>query len=111
MIADSVYRNGKIFTVDSDNSWADAVAIKDGRFIYIGPETQAIDLQGNMAMLGLHDMHIHGVEGALSQLFHCNFPFTATVDEVVAAVKTFAQDRPKEVWIISGAWLMEAYAR
>ena len=116
MFADSIYRNGKIYTVDPRRSWAEAVAIKDGRFIYvgagdgvadhIGPETQIIDLEGKMAMPGLHDMHIHGVEGALAQLFYCNFPFTATANEIVDAVKAFAQERPEEEWIIGGAWLM-----
>ncbi len=116
MIADSVFRNGRIYTVDSAHSWAEAVAIKDGRFCYvgtsdavaafIGDSTQVIDLHGRMAMPGLHDMHIHGVQGALRVLFQCNFPFTASVTEIATAVADFAKERPDEDWIVGGAWLM-----
>jgi len=35
MIADSVFLNGKFYTVDSRRSWAEAVAVKDGCFIYV----------------------------------------------------------------------------
>jgi hypothetical protein len=35
-IADTVYLNGKIITVDDANPKATAVAIKDGKIIYVG---------------------------------------------------------------------------
>ena len=79
LTADTVYQNGAIYTVDANRSWASAVAIRDGRFVYvgsdegvqtfIGADTSVVDLDGKMAMPGLHDMHIHGVEGALKKLF------------------------------------------
>jgi len=59
-----------------------------------------------MAMPGLHDMHIHGVQGALSELYHCKFPFTASVTEIAQAVGSFAQANPDEAWVVGGAWLM-----
>ena len=34
--ADRVYRNGVIFTADARNSHAEALAIRDGRIIYVG---------------------------------------------------------------------------
>jgi hypothetical protein len=36
--ADAVYRNGRTYTVDPENPWAESVAIKDGRFIKIGSQ-------------------------------------------------------------------------
>ncbi len=67
--ADHVYLNGTIYTVDEDFSTASALAIADGRFIYvgdaagveahIGPRTFVIDLQGRTVMPGLHDAHVH----------------------------------------------------
>ena len=39
--ADTVYRNGKVYTVDAGRSWAEAVAITDGRITYVGSDAAA----------------------------------------------------------------------
>ena len=67
--ADTVYTNGKIYTVDNDNPWAEAVAIRDGKFLVVGsaddtagvtgPNTETVDLGGQFAMPGTGDPHIH----------------------------------------------------
>ena len=67
--ADRAYVNGKIYTVDEKFSTASALAVKDGRFIYvgdeagvkahIGPLTYVIDLEGKTVIPGLHDAHVH----------------------------------------------------
>ncbi|NIM50648.1 MAG: amidohydrolase family protein [Gemmatimonadales bacterium] len=67
--ADRAYINGTIYTVDEDFSTAAALAVKDGRFIYvgdvagvqahIGPNTFVIDLDGKTIIPGLHDAHVH----------------------------------------------------
>ena len=68
-VADSVYHNGKIYTVNEKQPWAEAVAIKDGKFVKIGSNaevkavagsnTDIIDLKGKMAMPGIVDVHVH----------------------------------------------------
>ena len=55
-VADTVYTNGRIYTVDETQTWAEAVAIKDGRFIAVGSAmdvdavtgdtTEIVDLEG-----------------------------------------------------------------
>jgi predicted amidohydrolase YtcJ len=67
--ADRVFVNGNIYTVDEAFSTASAIAIKDGRFIYvgsdegaqahIGPTTFVSDLEGKTVIPGLHDAHVH----------------------------------------------------
>jgi predicted amidohydrolase YtcJ len=67
--ADRVFLNGNIYTVDEAFSTASALAVKDGRFIYvgsdagvqghIGPLTFVSDLEGRTVIPGLHDAHIH----------------------------------------------------
>jgi predicted amidohydrolase YtcJ len=67
--AESVYVNGNIYTVDKAFSKASAIAVKDGRFIYvgdragvqahIGPRTRVADLEGKTVIPGLHDAHVH----------------------------------------------------
>jgi len=67
--ADRAYVKGKIYTVDEEFSTAFALAVKDGRFIYvggdagvkayIGPRTFVFDLKGKTVIPGLHDAHVH----------------------------------------------------
>ncbi len=67
--ADTVYTNGKIYTVNEAQPWAEAVAITDGKFtavgsaadvkVLIGNGTEVIDLKGGFAMPGIHDTHVH----------------------------------------------------
>jgi len=67
--ADRVYVNGNIYTVDEGFSTASAIAVKDGRFIYvgddagakayIGPLTFVMDLKSRTVIPGLHDSHTH----------------------------------------------------
>ncbi len=67
--ADRAYVNAKIYTVDEEFSTASAIAVKDGKFIYvgddagvqayIGPRTFVSDLEGQTIIPGLHDAHVH----------------------------------------------------
>lgn len=67
--ADRAFVNGIIYTVDEDFSTASALAVKDGRFLYvgdnegvqshIGPNTFVTDLEGKTIIPGLHDAHVH----------------------------------------------------
>ena len=62
LIADTIITNAAIYTVDEDNPRAEAVAIKSGKYIYVGdasgvqahrgPLTKIHDLDGKMANLG-----------------------------------------------------------
>ncbi|MGI9284605.1 MAG: amidohydrolase [Pseudomonadales bacterium] len=111
--ADLVLNNGRIFT-QSAPEWAEAVAISDGKFSfvgdnkavndYIGPATKVVDLHGNMAMPGIIDAHVHAVEGAIKKLFQCNFPFTATPDEITAQVASCVEQSSAGDWIVGGQW-------
>ena len=39
-VADTVYTNGKIYTVNESQPWAEAVAIKDGSFLVLGSNAE-----------------------------------------------------------------------
>jgi predicted amidohydrolase YtcJ len=107
-VADTVYTNGKIYTVNEKQPWAKAVAIKDGKFIAVssagnvkavtGKATKVIDLQGRFAMPGLHDIHLH-VQNAYTadalegQLLFIP-PDIKSIDELAKVLKDYVEANP-----------------
>ena len=69
MKANLVLKNASIYTVDKERSWAQAVAIADGKIVFvgadadvqphIGPDTAVMDLDGKMVLPGFVDAHAH----------------------------------------------------
>ena len=66
MKADKIIKNAKIFTSDSKRPLATALAVKDGKFIYVGDEAglqayegEVTDLGGKFIMPGIIDSHVH----------------------------------------------------
>ncbi|MBR0456054.1 MAG: amidohydrolase family protein [Firmicutes bacterium] len=66
MKADQIIKNAKIFTSDQDNLLASALAVKDGKFVYVGDEAglsdfegEVTDLGGKFIMPGIIDSHVH----------------------------------------------------
>jgi len=112
--ADTVLLNGAVYTVDQTHPWAEAVAIKDGRYVfvgssegarhYIGPQTRVSDLAGKMAMPGINDAHIHPVMGATQYLYECQFPIQSNPDEIAKAVRACVAKNPANGWVIGGQW-------
>ena len=94
--ADIVMLNGGIYTVDADRRWAEAVAIRSGMIVavgtnseietYVGNKTEVIDLTGRMAMPGIHDSHVHPLEGAYEQI-HCNLWEDVGIDAILAKLQ------------------------
>src|SRR4029079_7911458 len=69
--ADQIFFNAKIWTGDSSNPRATAIAIKDSVIVYVGDDykpyagnrTVLTDLGGHMMVPGLIDNHTHFLEG------------------------------------------------
>jgi len=70
MKADKIIKNAKIFTSDKDKPMASALAVKDGKFVYVGDEAglsayegEVTDLGGKFVMPGIIDSHVHVTMG------------------------------------------------
>jgi predicted amidohydrolase YtcJ len=73
--ADLVILGGDIQTMDAAAAHASALAVRDGKIVYVGddagvkphlgPDTQVVEAQGATVLPGLIDSHIHAAEGAL----------------------------------------------
>ena len=111
--ADTVFRGGAVYTVDAARSWAEAVAVRDGRIVYVGtevgltpwmgPQTRIVDLHGKMLLPGFHDAHVHLVGGGI-ELDECNLNNMTTLDQVLDAVREFAKRHPEKKWVRGGGW-------
>ena len=74
--ADLILFNGNFTTLDRQNPQADAAAIRDGRFVAVGPErevmalagpqTRRVDLKRRRVIPGLIDSHMHIIRGGLN---------------------------------------------
>src|SRR5262245_65113717 len=78
--ADLILRNGLIYTVDSTNTMTEAVAIRGGKFVFVGSnndvkrfkgkQTRVIDLKGAFVLPGFNDNHVHFASAA--PFLECN---------------------------------------
>ena len=66
MKVDKIIKNAKIFTSNKDSLRATALAVKDGKFVYVGDdaglsdyEGEITDLNGKFIMPGIIDSHVH----------------------------------------------------
>jgi predicted amidohydrolase YtcJ len=110
--ADLILHNGVIWTVDDKNPTAQAVAIKDGKFVVVGknnealklrgPKTSVIDLKGRFVVPGFNDNHVHFASAA--QFLEFNIMRASTQEEFVARVKEVMSRLPKGEWIVGGFW-------
>jgi predicted amidohydrolase YtcJ len=113
--ADTVYVNGNVVTVDKAFSLAQAVAVKDGRFVgvgtsdemrrYVSPTTRVVDLKGRTVIPGLMDSHTHmigaGAGDTRAPVFRAR-----TVAEAQGIIGEFIRTRnvPAGEWVQTTPW-------
>jgi len=107
--ADLVVRNAVIYTVDAARSWAQALAVKDGRLVFVGddaglsrwmgPATKVVDGREKLVLPGFHDTHVH-LALAASRRQYCDLGYPkslpATRQAITACVKKSSGSR----WVL-----------
>ncbi|WP_432767510.1 amidohydrolase [Pseudomonas jessenii] len=115
--ADTVMRNGYVYTVDGQNSVQQAIAISGGKIVYvgsdagvdgyIGKQTQLIDLAGRMLMPGFVDAHMHPGDGGRAMTL-CDLKYQAmTRAQFQASIQACLdadKDKGPDVWLEVGSW-------
>jgi predicted amidohydrolase YtcJ len=119
--ADRVYRNGVIFTADGGNGIAEALAIRDGRIVFVGSNqgiapfvggaTVSVDMKGRFLMPGLVDGHMHPLEAG-TQLLKCSLHYASLT---VAELQQHVQDcldhdasKGPDTWLEVVSWFQES---
>ncbi|MGB5331936.1 MAG: amidohydrolase [Woeseiaceae bacterium] len=116
--ADAVYHSGRVYTVNPEQPWAQAVAIRNGKIIFvgsddavrvhIGPKTIVRDLRRRLMLPAFQDSHIHpitsGIEAAACDLNGLN-----DVALYRSMISQYATANPDMPWILGGGWSMAVF--
>lgn len=110
MIADQVFRNGHVLTMDAESSLASSIAIQGERILavgndaatasLIGPETKITDLEGRTVLPGFIDGHAHmdreGLKGALPSLAGVN-----SIEDLIEQLRALVKNIPRGQWLVT----------
>jgi predicted amidohydrolase YtcJ len=117
LVADTVLRNGQVVTIDAQDSTQQAVAVRDGKIIYVGSNagaseltgtsTKVIDLGGRMLMPGFIDAHLHALAGGRALLL-CDFAYAplshAQIVSKLQSCLDATQDQEPKAWLEAVNW-------
>ncbi len=103
--ANYVLTNGKVYTVNEKQPWAEAVAVQGNKIVFvgsskdvesfIGKDTRVADLKGRLVLPGMIDTHLHAMLGAAasSGVWLADIEY---VDAVLAAIREFSDAHPEK---------------
>jgi predicted amidohydrolase YtcJ len=112
-MADRIFYNGVIRTMDPDQPWAEAAAVREGVFIRVGtndevmneagPGTDKVDLGGAFVCPGFIDSHTHFLEGGFA-LLCVKLRDAGSREEFVRRIAEKAGRLEEGRWILNGDW-------
>jgi predicted amidohydrolase YtcJ len=104
-----VFTGGPIWTGTGDRP--QALATEGGRIVAAGDRSEVltgryelVDLAGRLLVPGLHDAHVHPVQGALERL-RCDLSQLPDRAAYLSAVAAY----PGRGWVTGGGWSMSAF--
>ena len=118
LCADLIVTNCKAYTADPNDTVAEAVAVRDGRILKVGPaseviglkgrKTRVLNLDGRLVLPGFIDSHEHCIrKGLQADWVECGSPPMKTIRDIVKALKAKAVDKPAGSWVV-GNWFDES---
>ena len=117
-MADLILINGNLFTCDTNNPWAQACAVRDGKILAVGNSeaihafqnngTKIIDLNGRLVVPGFNDAHVHFTDGGF-YLLGIDLRDAKDETEFAKKIEDFTHTLKKDEWILGGNWDHEAW--
>jgi predicted amidohydrolase YtcJ len=112
--ADVVFKNGNIYTVNDNQPRAEAIAVKQGRIIFVGSNAdaqryesgaaQVLDLGGKTVIPGLTDAHYH-LSGVGAREMNLNLEGTTSLADFLAKVKARVDQAKPGAWVTGRGWI------
>lgn len=113
MKANLVLKNASVYTVDQERSWAQAIAIRNDRIIFVGTDvgvepyidsgTKIIDLNGKMVLPGFIDAHAH--PSAANDVFgNINLYASDSLESYRSEIANFVEQHPDKEIFRGGGW-------
>ena len=109
--ADTIYTNAKVYTVNGEQPWAQAFAVKEGKFVKVGSaeeiaelkgdQTKVVDLGGQLVLPGFVDEHIH-IDMVAENRMNVTFDPTQSYEKFETTIKRFLADNPESKWVYGG---------
>jgi predicted amidohydrolase YtcJ len=117
---DLVFLGATVETMTDRAPPADAVAVRDGRIVFvgssaevrpvIGPDTRVIELDGETLLPGFQDAHIHPIEGGMLSK-ECDLHQLADAAAYLDAISAYATAHPEREWITGSGWSLPTFPR
>jgi len=117
--ADLVIRDARVYTVDPQRLWAQAVAVKGDRIVWVGDEggvsshigqsTRVMDAGGKMVLPGFIDSHFHVLLGGNRDVLRIENG--NSLHGIQRQVRAFARKHPELPWIEVEGWNYSAFPR
>lgn len=116
--ADHVFVNGRLYTVDAEKTWAEAIAIRGDEIIFVGdnagaekwvgPETVHHDIAGKMMLPGFIDSHMHPVAGGAFAT-SLSLDTFGSVDDWITAIDEYAEANPNKPLLFGYGFLASIF--
>ncbi|OFX25371.1 MAG: amidohydrolase [Bacteroidetes bacterium GWA2_31_9] len=109
---DLIITNAKIYTVDSNFSIVQSIAVSDGIIMATGTNDEIlkqynsenrIDLEGKTILPGLYDAHCHFLGYGLNKIKRADLYESKSVEEAISRLKEFSEKYQNE-WLEGRGW-------
>jgi predicted amidohydrolase YtcJ len=114
--ADRVFVNGRVFTGRPARPRAEAVAVREGRIVAVGPGSEIeeavgagaeiVDLKGRLLCPGFQDAHVHPITAGLDR-HRCNLLEVDDLAGARRAIVAYRDEHPGRAWVRGGGWRFE----
>jgi predicted amidohydrolase YtcJ len=115
---DLIVFNGKVYTADASGSMAEAVAVRGNQILRVGSnreinrlrraQTVVVDALGAAVLPGFNDASARFIDAGVA-LNAVNLAGAATLEEIQARIRTWADAHPERSWIVGRGWTTSAF--
>jgi len=106
------------YTMNSKQPWAEAIAIKGEKIIFVGEKqdalkfknkvTQVMEMTDGMALPGFIDSHVHLLWGGI-EMNECHLHDLNTSDQIFQTIRDYLTGNPDVEWLRGSGWYLPIF--